>query len=242
MKALWLALLAAGCTSAPVGRVLVFTRTTGFRHDSIPQARAAFERLLAGEGLAADATEDESAFSAANLDRYRGVAFLLTTGEILSGEGKAAFEEWIRRGGALIGIHSAADTEYGWPFYAELLAAQFKSHPAIQRARLTVIDATHPSTAGLAQVWERTDEWYDFRQSPRGRVRVLVNLDETSYQGGGMGADHPWSWCRDLDRGRSFYTAGGHTAESWSEPLFLSHVRGGIRAALRLAPARCDPN
>lgn len=212
-------------------RVLVFTRTQGFRHDSIPAGIAAVRSLGADHGFAVDSTEDPAAFTGQRLSGYRMVVFLNTSGDVLDGAGQTAFEGYIRGGGGFVGVHAAADTEYGWPFYGGLVGAYFDRHPAVQPARLRVEDSAHPATAHLGPVWERTDEWYDFRANPRPRVRVLVVLDESSYTGGGMGADHPHAWCHEYAGGRAFYTAGGHTDESYRDPAFRGHLLGGIRYA-----------
>ena len=135
---------------------------------------------------------------------------------------QAEIERYIRAGGGYVGVHSACDTEYDWPWYGQLVGAYFNHHPEIQTATVRSKIAAHPSTAGLPERWERTDEWYDFRTSPRGQVQVLLRLDEATYRGGGMGADHPIAWYHDVDGGRAWYTAGGHTAESYREPLFSS--------------------
>lgn len=212
-------------------RVLVFTRTQGFRHESIPAGIAAVRSLGAGHGFAVDSTEDPAVFTAQRLSGYRAVVFLNTSGDVLDAAGQAAFEGYLRGGGGFVGVHAAADTEYGWPFYGGLVGAYFVRHPAVQPARLTVEDRAHPATAHLGQVWQRTDEWYDWRTNPRPRVRVLVALDESSYSGGGMGTDHPHAWCHEHAGGRAFYTAGGHTVESYAEPAFRAHLLGGIRYA-----------
>jgi type 1 glutamine amidotransferase len=213
------------------GRVLVFTKTAGFRHDSIPDAIAAVRAIGEADGFAVDATEDAARFGDAALAPYDAVVFLSTTGDVLDASQQDALQRFVRAGGGFAGIHAAADTEHGWPWYLALLGAEFRSHPAIQSALLRVEDAAHASTRGLPAAWRRTDEWYDFVESARGPAHVLLTLDETSYEGGGMGADHPAAWCRWFEGGRSWYTALGHTRESWSEPLFLEHVRGGIRFA-----------
>jgi cytochrome c len=148
---------------------------------------------------------------------------------------KPAFERYIRSGGGFVGIHSASDTEYQWPWYGSLVGAYFASHPAIQRARILIENPNHPSTKGLPAVWERTDEWYNFRSNPRGAAHVLATLDESTYSGGAMGADHPIAWCQEIDGGRSWYTAMGHTAESYAEPLFRLHLLGGIESAAGFA-------
>ena len=230
----------APASSGPV-RVLVFTRTTGFRHDSIPAGVAAIRDLGAAGGFTADATGDSGAFTAANLRRYRAVVFLNTTGDVLDDRQQRDFEGYVRGGGGYVGVHSAADTEHDWPFYGELLGggAWFASHPAVQPARVRVEDGTHPATAGLSSVWVRTDEWYNFRADPRPHVHVLLTLDESSYTGGAMGADHPIAWCHAVGGGRAFYTAGGHTRESYADPAFRGHLLGAIRWAAGLAPGAC---
>jgi type 1 glutamine amidotransferase len=235
----------SGClsgTALPDGShraLVVYTRTLGFRHDSIPAALAVLRDIAAREGLSVIATEDPSAFTA---DRLRGVAavvFLHTTGEVLDKPGQDALQAYIRGGGGFLGIHSAADTFHAWPWYLDMLGAEFVGHPAIQPAALVRQDPANPVTAPLPDRWDRTDEWYNFRASPRGKVRVLLSIDETSYQGGGMGADHPMAWCHEFEGGRSAYTALGHTVESWSEPLFVAHVRGALRWAAGLARGDC---
>jgi type 1 glutamine amidotransferase len=215
--------------------VLVFSKTTGFRHDSIPQGIAAIEALGAEHGFAVDSTEDAARFSDADLARYKVVVFLNTTGDILNWGEKAAFERYILSGGGFVGIHSASDTEYGWPWYGRLVGTWFASHPQIQPATVHIANPDHPSMKGLPALWGRTDEWYNFRSNPRGAVQVLATLDETTYSGGAMGADHPIAWCQTIDGGRSWYTGMGHTKESYAEPLFRQHLLGGIESAAGVA-------
>lgn len=228
---------------APLGaselRVLVFTRTAAFRHDSIPAAVEAIRRIASESGLAVDASEDPSAFHDGSLARYRVVVFLLTTGDVLDGSQQDAFERWARSGGGWVGVHSASDTEYEWSFYGRIVGAHFARHPAVQPGLVHVEDRAHPATAALPESWLKIDEWYDFRTNPRGGVHVLATVDEGSYSGGGMGADHPIAWCQVVGGARAFYTAGGHTRESYAEPLFLAHLEGGIRWAAGLEPGDC---
>jgi type 1 glutamine amidotransferase len=213
-------------------RILVFSRTTGFRHGSIEPGIAALSKLGAANGFEVDATEDAGRFTTANLGRYKAVVFLSTTGDVLDSEQQSAFTAYIRNGGGFVGIHAAADTEYGWPWYGGLVGAYFASHPAPAQARIRVENRNHLSTRTLPDPWSRFDEWYDFQQNPRSRgVTVLLTLDETSYPGGRMGADHPIAWYHEYEGGRAWYTAGGHTDASFSEPAFLEHLLGGIRYA-----------
>jgi type 1 glutamine amidotransferase len=221
-------------------RVLVFTKTAGFRHTSIPAAIAAVRELGADSGLDVDATEDASAFTDANLRRYDAVVFLLTTGDVLRPAQQAAFERFIRRGGGYAGVHSAADTEHDWPWYGRLVGAYFLSHPPIQTATVRVGGARSPALSGLPRAWRRTDEWYNFDRNPRGTVRVLATVDEATYAPGpgAMGPDHPIAWAHAYDGGRAWYTAGGHTEESYSDPMFVRHIIGGIRYAAGASPPR----
>jgi type 1 glutamine amidotransferase len=210
---------------------LVFSKTTGFRHDSIPRGIAAIKALGADHGFAVDSTEDASRFTDPELARRKVVVFLNTTGDVLDDIQKAAFERYIRAGGGFVGIHSASDTEYQWAWYGRLVGAYFASHPEIQPATIRIEDAVHSSTRDLPTVWKRTDEWYNFRGNPRGTAHVLATIDETTYSGGKMGSDHPIAWCQEIDGGRSWYTAMGHTVESYAEPLFRLHLLGGIESA-----------
>jgi type 1 glutamine amidotransferase len=209
-------------------RMTLFSKTQAFRHSSIPAAVAAIQNLGRDAGWQVEATEDSAALVAAIPQRDL-LVFVMTTGDVLTDAQQPAVEAFIRAGGGIVGIHSAADTEYGWPFYGELLGgAWFQGHPAIQQATVRVEAPAHPTAAGLPATWVRTDEWYNFQKNPRSKVQVVLTLDESSYQGGSMGADHPISWCHPVDQGRFFYTGLGHTEESWKEPEFLGHVRAGI--------------
>jgi type 1 glutamine amidotransferase len=238
--ALALAATSSGTRSTTEPRVLVFSKTAVFRHDSIPVAVATLRTLGPRNGLAIDATEDASAFTDGNLARYAAVVFLLTSGDVLDDAQQAAFERYIRGGGGYAGVHSAADTEYQWPFYGALVGTYFKSHPVIQAAVVRIANGRDPSTAALPRRWRRTDEWYNFVRNPRTSVSVLATVDETSYTPGSdaMGPDHPIAWKHIFAGGRAWYTALGHTSESYSDPAFQKHLLGGIRYAAGLTPPR----
>jgi type 1 glutamine amidotransferase len=210
--------------TTPTFIVLVFSRTEGFRHDSIPAGIAAIQQQGRQRGFAVDASENAVLFTDEGLARYKAVIFLSTTGDVLNATQQTAFERFIRAGGGFVGVHSAADTEYDWPFYGELLGAYFAGHPDIQSATVQVEDPAHPSTSTLPRSWMRRDEWYNFQKNPRGTVNILATLDERTYSGGTMGADHPIMWSHTVGGGRAWYTAGGHTSESFSEQLFADHL------------------
>ncbi|MEU4215776.1 ThuA domain-containing protein [Actinoplanes sp. NPDC026623] len=221
--------------------VLVFSKTAGFRHDSIPAGVQLIRELGAANSFTVTATEDSGQFTAANLAQFEAVVFLNTTGDVLNTTQQTAFENYIRAGGGYVGVHSASDTEYDWPFYGQLVGAYFSSHPAIQQATVRVEDRAHAATAGLGPAVTRTDEWYNFRTNPRSSARVLSALDESSYTGGTMGGDHPHTWCKVLQGGRSFYTGAGHTQAGYTEPGFRSLILGGIRYAANRTKADCRP-
>lgn len=212
--------------------VLVFTKTMGWRHGSIPKGIAAIRRLGRENGFAVEATEDASSFTLHTLARFGAVVFLNTTGKVLEAPQEEAFQAFIRSGGGFVGVHAACDTGYDWPWYGELVGAWFSSHPIVQPGKVRVTDPDHPSTRHLPAEWKRWDEWYDFRTNPRDKVRVLAVLDESSYFGGKMGADHPIAWCREFEGGRSWYTGLGHTRRGFSDPRYLQHLLGGILWAL----------
>jgi type 1 glutamine amidotransferase len=212
--------------------VLIFSRTNGYHHASIATGIAAIKKLGAENGFTVDDTTDSLAFNKSNLNKYAAVIFLSPTGKVFGPKQESAFREYIEKGGGYVGIHAASDCEYNWPWYGKLVGAYFLSHPEQQRAKLAVVDKNHPSTAGLPDIWERFDEWYNFKDlNPD--VHVLIRIDESTYTGGKNGAFHPMAWYHDYDGGKAFYTEMGHTDESFSDTLYLRHILGGIRYAMK---------
>ncbi len=216
-------------------KVLVFSKTAGFRHDSIPDGITAIQQLGRNFGFDVVATEDSSVFNPGDLSKFKVVLFLSTTGDVLDETQQKSFEQYIQAGGGFAGIHAASDTEYGWPWYGRLVGAYFKCHPTPQDADVHVEIHDAPSTVMLPACWRRFDEWYDFHAQPVG-VDVLATVDEASYTGATFGNPHPVVWQHTYDGGRAWYTAMGHTKESFHEPLFLQHILGGIQYAAGLAP------
>lgn len=230
-----------GCTDVEVRNapsntdfeVLIFTKTEGFRHDSISDGVAAVQRLGQTHDFGVTHTERASVFTEEELQTYDVVVFLNTTGELFDDDQQAAFQTYIQAGGGFVGVHSATDTNYEWDWYGELVGAYFDGHPSVQEGRLEIVDAEHPSTDMLPDPWVRTDEWYSFRDVYDG-LNVLINLDEDSYDledTPAMGDDHPVAWYHEYDGGRAWYTALGHTTESYEEPEFLDHLLGGLQWA-----------
>jgi type 1 glutamine amidotransferase len=226
--------------AAPLTKVLVFSKTAGFRHSSIPNGIAAIQQLGAANGFTVTATEDANQFTTANLAQFQAVIWLSTTGDVLNATQQTAFQSYIASGGGYVGIHAAADTEYDWAWYGGLVGAYFASHPAIQTATIRVEDRANVSTSHLPSTWTRSDEWYNYRTNPRPSVRVLMNLNEGSYSGGTMG-DHPITWCQAYGGGRAWYTGLGHTEQSYTDSNFTRMLLGGIQIAAGSVTADCSP-
>jgi uncharacterized protein len=211
-------------------KVLVFSKTNGYRHASIEEGIAAIKLLGQQNNFSVVATEDSLALNSKNLKQYKAVIFLSTTGSILGDAGEAALKQFIEAGGGFAGVHGAADCEYNRPWYVQLVGGSFESHPEQQQAKLLVKDASHPSARHLPAVWERKDEWYNFKNlNPA--VTTVLTIDEGSYKGGKNGAHHPMAWYHTVGKGRAFYTALGHTNECYKEAAFLQHLLGGIQYA-----------
>ncbi len=212
--------------------VLIFSKTNGFRHESIPAGIEAIKKLGASNGFDVVATEDSLEINKSNLKKFAAVIFLSPTGKVFGPEQEEAFQNYIEQGGGYVGIHAATDCEYNWPWYGKLAGAYFKGHPSQQEAKLIIVNKNHPSTAGLPDTWVRKDEWYNFKDiNPD--ITVLIKIDESSYKGGENGGDHPMAWYHAYDGGRAFYTELGHTNESFSDPLYLKHLLGGIEYAIK---------
>lgn len=223
-------------------RVLVYTRTTGYRHPSIAAGITTIEQLGAKHGFAVDTTADPTIFTDATLSQYATVVFLSTTGNpVPTKPQRAAFQRYIEAGGGFVGIHAASDAGWNWQWYAGLIGARFKKHPSIQLALIHVEDRHNPATTGLTDKF-RLDEWYDFQHNPRGTVHVLADVMDNTYTGSAMGEDHPITWCQDYDGGRSFYTAMGHSRQNYDEAFFQHVLLGGIEQTAGVRPANCAPN
>ncbi|MCH8557818.1 MAG: ThuA domain-containing protein [Balneolia bacterium] len=214
--------------------LLIFSKTSGWRHDSIEAGIEAVGRLAGEHEVGATATEDADYFTPENLEKYDAVVFLNTTQTVFDEQHRRAFNQFIQNGGGFAGVHSASDTEYDWPWYHGLVGAYFDNHPNDPNVRNAVIDVVNPhhaSTEILPERWQRDDEWYNFQSFNEG-LNVLLKLDTDSYQGSDHPGNHPVAWYHEYDGGRAFYTALGHTKESFSEDLFLQHLWGGIEYAM----------
>jgi type 1 glutamine amidotransferase len=231
-------LLAGGCTATSVQstpeanapasptRILVFTRTAGFRHDSIPVGVETLRALAVEADLQLEHSEDAALFDAGSLSRFRAVVFLNATGDVLDDAQQRAFERYIATGGGYLGVHAAADAEYDWPWYGDLVGAWFQGHPpGLQTTNVRF----EGDQAGFAADWRISDELYNYKRNPRGDVEVLATVDEGDYTGGTMGKDHPIAWCHASGSGRAWYTGLGHDAKMYADPTYRAHLLRGLR-------------
>ncbi|MFF4811158.1 ThuA domain-containing protein [Micromonospora chersina] len=232
-------------------RVLVFSKVTNFYHDSIPAGVAAIQQLGDQQGFAVEATTDAGAFTDANLARFDALVFNNTnstpaSGDLLDADQRAALQRFIRNGGGWVGLHAASASERNWTWYEGLVGTIFDQHPDFSATggtfpgRIKVLDHAHPSTKGLPELWERSEEWYNWRTNPTGKVHTLAQIKvRDAIPGLDEGTDHAYSWCQNYDGGRSWFTAGGHSSSSFQEPAFLAHLLGGIKWAAGAAPGDC---
>jgi cytochrome c len=218
-------------------RVLVFSKTAGFRHSSIADGILMFQQLAQANGFTVEATEDAARFTDATLATFQAIVFLNTTSDVLQPAQEAAMERFIRAGGGFVGIHAAADTEWAgnWTWYRRLLGGVFKNHPAQQNATVNVVLSDHAATRQYPAEFELFEEWYNFYDLEPSN-NLLLSLDETSYSGGDHGTCHPIAWFREFDGGRAFYTGLGHRSETYARDDFRAHVLGGLKWVLGRSP------
>ncbi|SMD26139.1 ThuA domain-containing protein [Kibdelosporangium aridum] len=254
LRALFCAvLLLAGAFGLPAAAaeprfsVLVFSKTTNFRHDSIPAGVAAIKKLGEENNFTVEATEDAAAFTDTNLARFATVIFNNTnstpqSGDLLNADQRAAFQRYIRAGGGFTGIHAATASERDWAWYEGLVGAIFTNHPPIQPGRAKVLDHVHPSTKHLPDLWElEGEEWYNWKANPTGKVHTLAQVKvRDGITGLDQGIDHPITWCQNYDGGRSWYSMLGHGAPRFSDPVYLQHLLGGLEWAAGAKQGDCS--
>ncbi|MDB5047107.1 MAG: hypothetical protein JWO30_178 [Fibrobacteres bacterium] len=224
-------------------RILILTKTAAFREDNIAPTRLALKNFFEQKGLVVDTSENAGLFTDSILAKYKAVVFLKTSGDILNPAQQSAFEKFFQAGGGFLAIHSALDTEYDWAFYGKIIGgAYFLGLGGDSKTQQTIVveDTADVSTLPLPRRWNRTDEIYNFKANPRDskdvKVHVLITVDGSTYKNGIPGQDHPMSWYDAYLGGRAWVTAMGHTTESYSDPLFLGHLWGGMQYALGRTP------
>ncbi|GGM27622.1 MULTISPECIES: ThuA domain-containing protein [Micromonospora] len=234
-------------TAAPAFRALLFTKTVGYRHDSIPAGISMFQQQAAANNFELVHSEDSSVFTPANLATFDVLIMFQTSGMVwTSAAQRQAVEGYLASGKGIVAVHNATDMgiegEYPWWDQTVNAGAHMTEHsPGVLPGTAIVADRKHPSTAGLPDRWNRSEEWYNFDRNPRGDVHVLVTADERTYNPGAraMGPDHPISWCRNVSGGRVWSTGMGHAIESYSETHFRNHILGGVKWAAGNEPGDC---
>jgi PKD repeat protein/type 1 glutamine amidotransferase len=216
-------------------KVLVFTKAAGEKHASTAAGAEAIKALGLDNRFVVQTTDRAQRFNDEDLSSYRVVVFLNTSGDVLDDAQQAAFERYFKAGGGFLGIHSAIETESDWAFFGDILGTRAASEAALDEATIKVADRVHDASKSLPERWSRTDRFYNFTSNVRGRFHVLATVDETTYAGGTMGADHPVAWCKDTQGGRAFYTAGGDTGATFAEPDFREHLLGALDWAAGVA-------
>jgi type 1 glutamine amidotransferase len=207
--------------------VLVFSKTAGYRHESIAAGIDMFQSHAEEWQLNVTTTETTEKFSGDGLKEFTVLVLLNTTGDYLTDAEQERLVDFVRSGGRILAVHAAADAEYNWPWYNHMLGAWFLSHPAIQQANCILEDPVHSAGKEMPAIWTRTDEWYNFKDI-QPYIHIVYSVDENSYSGGMNGADHPISWYHNFEGGKIFYTAMGHTYETYSEPYFIQHIAGAL--------------
>lgn len=232
--------------------VLVFSKTNGFRHvEAIPAANRMFGDMAKANGWGIFQTENGATFTDEILARFDVVVFSNASGDLFTPDQKSAFRRFVEAGGGYVGIHAAGDDSHSWDwFVTNLIGTRFIGHPMdpqFQEARLRIEERGHDATRHLPAEWVRTDEWYSFDSSPRARgFTILATIDEESYRQVGlfgkdlrMGKDHPMMWWKCVGKGRMLYSALGHTAESYRDPLYRDALQGALRWAMRKDGPQC---
>lgn len=233
--------------------ILVFSKTNAFRHtEAIPAGNAMFAQMAKEQGWGYFQTENGATFSPAILTRFDAVIFNNVSGDVFTPEQRAAFKSFVENGGGFVGIHAAGDNSHeAWQWYVDqVIGTRFIGHPMepqFQQAAVHVENHANPATKDLPDQFRRTDEWYSFKTSPRKPgITILATLDEGSYNPKGMfgqdlrmGKDHPIIWSRCAGQGRVFYSAMGHTASTFSEPLVRQMLLGATDWVLRKAGEGC---
>ena len=228
---LWCLPLTSQERKKPSDKVLIFSKTKDYRHESTEFSIQVISELCRKNGIHADATEDATWFSPQNLKKYAAIIFLNSSGDVFDENQENAFQQYMRSGGGFVGIHGASTTEYTWEWFGKMVGAYFAGHPEPQEATLIVHDTDHLSTRELPEKWRHFEEWYNFRWVDQS-FNLLMSVDETTYHGGRHPEHHPVSWYKPFEGGRVFYTALGHGETCYRDVYFLKHVLGGIRYAM----------
>ncbi|MBC8027479.1 MAG: ThuA domain-containing protein [Steroidobacteraceae bacterium] len=226
--------------AASKATILVYSGSTGFRHDSIPAGVAAVRKIAEKSGYVVEATEDPEVFTAEKLGKFKAIVFVSSTtdpkkpeSEWFTGARRDALQGFLKAGKGIVGLHAAGDSHYHWGWYGQMIGGYFERHPkGTPTGTLTVVDARHPATAKLPKTVTRIDEWYYYKDFDP-TVRVLITVDPKTI-GEGEADVNPNAivWSHDFGGGRVFYSGLGHTAESYDEPYMVTLITGGLAYAV----------
>ncbi|MDG4828953.1 ThuA domain-containing protein [Solwaraspora sp. WMMD1047] len=252
----WLAVVAGAALAAPMiatapagaheghehedgYQVLVFTGTAGAAHPSTAKGVNAIRTLGNSNGFTVDVSRNGTAFSDENLANYSAVVFLNNSGDVLNDLQQEAFERYVQAGHGYVGLHGAAGAEPDWAFYRDLVGTSLAGSAATGTGVIDVPDRYHPSTEPISRELTLTESYPNFTSNVRGTAHVLATVDTQSVTGSTMGFDHPVSWCRDYQGGRSWYTGLGATPDTFTVGAIRKHLLGGIQWAAGVAEGDC---
>lgn len=230
-------------------KILLFEKITGYKDEpSVNAARTAIQGIADRKGWTIAASDKAGVFNPRTLRQFDAVIWNNISGDVLTLSQRAAFIDWLKRGGAYVGMHgSAGDPQYFWDWYPDsLIGARFDGHPMnpqLQEGRI-LTNSAHPLARGLPPEWRLTDEWYSFKTNPRAAgADIILTLDENSYKPEGMGrdlrmGDHPLAWTKCVGRGRMFYSAIGHKPEVYNDPHHIALLENAILWAVDRTPCK----
>jgi type 1 glutamine amidotransferase len=238
------------------GGVLIFSKTSGFREEaSIQASNAALSAIATVRGWPSFVTENGAVMTPADLSRFKLVIWNNTSGDVLTEDQRAAFKRWVEQGGSYLGVHGAGGDPVvspghtslaDWKWYVDtLVGAQFVVHSSIMPGDIHIEDPGSPITKGLPALWHRSEEWYAFVESPRGKpgFHILARVDEQTYTPGRatMGADHPLVWWHCVGQGHALYSALGHAGYMYAEPLMIRLLDNAMAWGLAESGRPCTP-
>ena len=206
-------------------------------HGVLDQAAVGVAQIAELHRLRAQRVDDVRGLDPNALHEARALA-LFTIGETpWNGAQRSAILERLRAGElAVLAIHSATDSCYGWSDYGRVVGARFDGHPWTQDVELEVVEPDHPATRHLGSTWRWHDEVYQFR-GLRPDARVLLRVPAPELDLDAPGAKHPpfgfpVAWCFEEGAGRVSSTSLGHFPSAWESPAYLQHLSGSLAFAL----------
>lgn len=221
-------------------KILVFTKNgEGYVHDNLEANVNMFMELGEQYGFEVDSTSNSTVFSTSDLFQYDAVVFANTNHKVFESEAeKEGLMHFNRQGKGIIGIHIACGTEREWDWFKQMIGGTFDYHPPFQKFNVRIVDNEHPSTAAIPPVWEVEDELYILKEmNPTVRILMVSDFSSPDFKhsrpmSNTFGTLFPSVWCNEFDGGRQWYTALGHKKENYSDPLFISHIVGGLQWVL----------